>query len=97
MTIMRIHRDVFPHTDHGHTWVECLWFEEHRQRTSPIIPAAGYCDRLGQLPGGPIRCDLAAERQHYAPNGVDRAISSQTTHDTVYYHVGTVCIVPSRD
>jgi len=94
MTIRRIHRDVFPSTDHGHTWVECCWFEKDGQRTSPIIPTAGYCDRLGHLPGGPVRSDLQADEQHYAPDGVEGVVRSETTHGTAYYHVGTVCIVP---
>lgn len=93
MTTLRIHRDIFPRTDHGYTWVECFWFERDGERISPTIPSAGCCERLASLPGGPLRCDLVAEERRYAPDGVERTVKSETTHEG-YYHVGPVCIVP---
>lgn len=50
--VMRIHRDVFPYTDHGYTWVESYWFEQDGEIISPIIPGSGYTERLGRMPGG---------------------------------------------
>ncbi len=96
MTVMRIHRDTFPSTDHGYTWVEFMWFERDGRKLSPIIPSAGCCERLGHMPGGPVRCDFAAEERHYAPDGIARIEKSETVHDG-YYRVGTVCIVPDSD
>ena len=92
MVIMRIHRDTYPRTDHGYTWVECLWFERDGKKISPTIPSAGCCERLGSMPGGPIRCDFVAEEKHYAPEGVARIEKSETVHDDGYYRVGTMCI-----
>ena len=92
MITLRIHRDVFPRTDHGYTWVECVWFERDGEAISPTIPSAGCCERLGSLPGGPLRCDLPGEERHYAPEGVVRVVKSETIHDDGYYHVGPVCI-----
>jgi hypothetical protein len=40
MATLRIHRDIFPRTDHGYTWTECLWFERDGNTVSPTIPAA---------------------------------------------------------
>ena len=93
MTTMRIHRDIFPRTDHGYTWVECVWFERDGKTVSPTIPSAGCCERLGHMPGGPVSCDNAREERHYCPDGVQNVLTSETTHDG-YYRVGTVCIVP---
>jgi len=96
MVIMRIHRDTYPRTDHGYTWVECLWFERDGQIISPIIPSAGCCARLGSMPGGPIRCDIVRAERHYAPEGISRLEKSETIHDDGHYRVGTVCIVPDE-
>lgn len=96
MIVMRIHRDIFPYTDHGYTWVECMWFERDGKTVSPTIPSAGACERLGHMPGGPIRCDIVREERHYAPEGVDRIEKSERVHDGAYYRVGTVCIVPDE-
>ena len=95
-TVLRIHRDIFPRTDHGHTWVEGIWFERDGEKVSPTIPSAGACERLGSMPGGPVRCDLAAEQRHYAPERVERVVKTETTH-AGYYHVGPVCIVPQEN
>jgi hypothetical protein len=97
MVIMRIHRDTFPRTDHGYTWVECIWFERDGVRVSPLIPASGCCERLGHMPGGPIVCDIGAEQRHYAPDGVARIEKSESLHDQAFYQVGTVCIVPAPE
>jgi|GEM_PF-1236518 len=93
MVIMRIHRDIYPRTDHGHTWVEFIWFEEGGETISPIIPSAGCCERLGSMPGGPVRCDIVGEQKRYAPSGVARMEKSERLHDDGYYRVGPVCIV----
>lgn len=92
MVVMRIHRDVFPRTDHGYTWVECIWFERDGRRISPSIPSAGCNERLGTMPGGPVLCDFLAEQKHYAPEGVARTEKSETVHDDDFYRVGTVSI-----
>jgi hypothetical protein len=96
MTTLRIHRDIFPRTDHGYTWVEAVWFERGEERVSPIIPAAGCCERLSSMPGGPVLCDLRSEEKFYAPEGVTRIERSETTHDG-FYRVGTVCITKESD
>ena len=97
MTTLRIHRDIFPNTDHGYTWVECVWFERDGKTISPTIPAAGCCERLSSMPGGPVLCDMAHEQGHYAPEGVERVVKSEQTHDKHFYRVGTVCITPQGD
>ena len=97
MVVMRIHRDTFPLTDHGYTWVECIWFERDGKTVSPMIPSSGCCERLGHLPGGPLHCDILGEKKHYAPEGVTRIEKTETVHDEYYYRVGPVCIVPEGD
>ena len=92
MAVLRVHRDVYPRTDHGYTWVECLWFERDGERVSPTIPAAGCCERLGGLPGGPIHCNTLEEEKFYAPEGVEKTVKSETVHDDAFYRVGSVCI-----
>ena len=94
MVIMRIHRDIYPKTDHGYTWVECLWFERDGQQISPTIPSAGCCERLGDLPGGPVCCDFLAAQDRYAPEGFTRLEKTEAVHDDGYYRIGPVCIVP---
>jgi hypothetical protein len=94
MTTLRIHRDVYPKTDHGYTWVECIWFERDGKTVSPLIPSAGCCERLMNMPGGPIRCNVPREEQIYAPDGVERVEKSESVHDDCFYRVGTVCITP---
>jgi len=96
MIVMRIHRDTFPRTDHGYTWVECMWFERDGKKVSATIPSAGCCERLGQMPGGPVRCDIVAEERRYAPEGIDRIEKSEAVHDDRYYRVGSVCISPDE-
>ena len=96
-TILRIHRDIYPHTDHGYTWVECIWFERDGKTVSPTIPSAGCCERLGSMPGGPVRSDLGREEEIYAPDGVARVEKSEEVHDRYYYQVGTVCITPLEE
>lgn len=94
MITKRIHRDIFPDTDYGYTWTECIWFERDGRAISPSIPAAACCQRTGHLPGGPIKVDLAAEERHYAPEGVNRNYRTEHTHNG-YHRVGSVCIVPA--
>lgn len=97
MTILRIHRDIYPHTDHGYTWVEAVWFERDGKTVSPIIPAAGCCERLNSMPGGPVLCDMHREEELYAPDGVERVVKSNDVHDDGFYRVGTVCITKEGD
>jgi hypothetical protein len=93
----RIHRDIFPHTDHGYTWVEYYWFERNGERISPISPCAGCTERLGHMPGGPVGCPetQARDMAYYAPNGY-RILKTEETHQG-HYRVGTVSIVPIND
>lgn len=89
----RIHRDIFPNTDHGYTWVECYWYERDGRRISPTSPCAGCCERLGNLPGGPLGCkemeDL--DRQRFAPDGA-QTVKTEEIHDGPH-SVGPVSIV----
>jgi hypothetical protein len=93
MIVKRLHRDIFPHTDHGYTWIETLWYERDGERISPLIPAAGCTERLGHMPGGPIIADLEYERQRYAPDG-ERIVKSETIREG-FYRVNSVSIVPA--
>ena len=97
MVVMRIHRDVFPRTDHGYTWVECIWFVRDGRKVRPTIPSAGCCERLGRMPGGPLLCDFDAEMKHYVPEGVARTEKTETVHDDAFYRVGTVSITRDSD
>ena len=91
--VWRIHRDIYPDTDYGYTWVECYWFEHDGEHVSPICPSAGCCERTGNLPGGPLGCNESTRRDfgQYAPNG-HRIVKSEETH-CGRHKVGTVCIV----
>ena len=93
MTTMRIHRDIFPRTDHGYTWVECVWFERDGKTVSPTIPSAGCCERLGHMPGGRFEPGSNYSLSQLWLDCVQNVLRSETTHDA-YYRVGTVCIVP---
>jgi len=96
----RLQRDVFERSDHGLTWVESFWFETPEgDRVSPIIPAAGYCDRLGHLPGGPVADAgrLADEEKYYCgAGGASRFVKSEFHHNG-FWHIGPVCIVKIDD
>ncbi len=92
MVVLRIHRDTYPRTDHGYTWVERIWYEKDGKRISPLIPSAGCCERLGSMPGGPVRCDFVREEKHYAPDGVARTEKSEEVHDDGFYRVNSVSI-----
>ena len=71
MVIMRIHRDTYPRTDHGHTWVERIWFEKDGKRISPLIPSAGCCEQR-------LMCHPP---QNYKPNNPSALRrKSATTH-----------------
>ena len=96
MTVLRIHRDFYPKTDHGYTWVETIWFERDGKTVSPLIPAAGCCERLISMPGGPVICDMNREQQLYAPEGIERTVKTDSTHSG-FYRVGTVCITKEPD
>lgn len=88
----RIHRDTYPDTDYGYTWVECYWFERDGERISPTCPSGGCCERTGNLPGGPIgsmemmRMDFA----QYAPDKY-KTVKTEKIHNG-RYRVGTMCI-----
>ena len=92
MVVLRIHRDTYPRTDHGYTWVEHIWYEKDGKRISPLIPSAGSCERLGSMPGGPVRCDFVREEKLYAPDGVARTEKSEEVHDDGFYRVNSVSI-----
>lgn len=94
MTTLRIHRDNFPQTDHGFTWVEFYWFEDDQgERVSAVTPCAGACERLGNLPGGPINtAELFA--LDCADRKPSRTVKSDKTHDG-FHRVGSVCISPA--
>ncbi len=93
--VMRIHRDIYPDTDHGYTWVECYWFEVNGERVSPFIPGSGSTERLGSMPG-PIHSDPWQDCKHYL--GDHAADSPMVRSETVHsgrHKVGPVCIVPA--
>ncbi len=79
-------------TDHGYTWVERIWYEKDGKRISPLIPSAGCCERLGSMPGGPVRCDFVREEKLYAPEGVTRTEKTEEIHDDGFYRVNSVSI-----
>jgi len=89
----RIHRDVFPRTDHGYTWVEFCWYEnEEGDRCSAIFPVAGCNQRLGTMPGGPIPTpDWGFEERRF---NVTRLVNSEETHEG-FHKVGNVSITPT--
>ena len=95
--IYRIHRDEFPTTDHGFTWVEAAWFEDDKgKRISPISPVAGACQRLLHLPGGPIpQFDYAAELQLFGDGTPVRTEKTTERHEGFHY-VGPVSISKIR-
>ena len=95
MTTIRIHRDIYPETDHGYTWVECFWFERDGRRISPTIPGAGGTERLGHMPGGPITSHPWEEEKHYCNGKADRLEKTEATHKGHWY-VGSVCISQDR-
>lgn len=93
--VMRIHRDEYPDTDHGFTWVECAWFERDGQRFGAIFPVAGCTERLGTMPGGPIRCDLAGEVAYHTHGAPYRVEKSTDVHSKFHY-VGSMTISTER-
>lgn len=91
---LRVHRDIFPATDHGYTWIETVWFERDGKRVSPTMPAAGCTERLGHMPGGSIPARrLRDDEKHYCGGLAARTVKSETVHPE-YHHVGTICIRP---
>ena len=94
MTTKHTHRDIFPQTDHGYTWIETIWFSRDGERCSPFIPAAGCTERLGHMPGGPLLTDPWAEEKHYCGGKAGRVLKTETTH-AGYHHVGTCFITPT--
>jgi hypothetical protein len=93
MTILRIHKDIFPHSDHGYTWVECYWYERDGQRISAITPGAGCNERLGAMPGGAIMNFMPEDNARFQP---ERTVKSEKEH-AGYYKIGTCSIVRSGD
>ena len=90
----RIHRSIFPYTDHGYTWIETCWYEhEEGKRCSPQFPVAGCCARLMHLPGGPIPlADFEWEERDF---NVVRTVKTEQEHPEFHY-VGTVSITQTR-
>ncbi len=93
VVVRRVHRSIFPNTDHGYTWVEHYWYERDGHRVGAISPCAGCCERLGNLPGGPLGCPEMEEydRKRHAPDGAE-TVYSEETHDGMH-RVGNVSIV----
>jgi hypothetical protein len=86
-----IHRDIYPHTDHGYTWVECCWYERDGRRCSAQFPVAGCCERLMHLPGGPLPDpDWEWEERRF---NVVRTVKTEEIHEGLY-SVGSVSITP---
>ena len=97
MFTAHIHRDIWPHTDHGYTWVESYWFERDGKHVSPIMAGSGSCERLGNLPGGAIACRFEDELEYYGKGEKpERTLKTERKHDG-YYHVGSVAIVRIGD
>lgn len=94
MTTYRLHRDIFPQTDFGYTWIESYWFERDGERISAISPAGGCTERLGHLPGGsPDIANLAYDLDRFDCTG--RApVKSETVHQGAY-RVTTACVIPA--
>lgn len=88
--VKHIHREIYPLTDHGYTWVEYMWFEVEGVRTSPVIPTKAYTEKLGTLPAGPIRCDFDYWYREYAPNGFTCTIETDNINDDGFYEVRAV-------
>lgn len=82
-TIMRVHTDTYPQTDHGYSWTETIWFERDGQRISPTIPGAAYCARLIHWPGDFVRIvTIDDETRHYCGEGVrSKIVKSEQSHD----------------
>lgn len=79
----RIHRSIFPHTDHGYTWVECAWYEQNGRRVSAQFPVAGCNERLSAMPGGHIPTpDWEWEERRF---NVVRLVNTEETHDEFHY------------
>lgn len=91
MVELHIHRSVYPETDHGYTWVEHIQFVRDGKAISPWIPAAGCTERLGTMPGGPVKCNAWEEEKYYCGGKADRIVKSETVN-TGRWHVGPVCI-----
>lgn len=91
MLTERLHRDIFPYTDHGYTWVETIWWEDNGERISPMIPAGACNERLGQMPGGPMIDRTQEERAFYVKGRLCRVRKTETIHQG-RYRVGSVCI-----
>lgn len=94
--IFRIHKSIFPNTDHGFTWTECGWYEMDGQRITATFPVAACCERTGELPGGPIIADLAWEERHARKTAGGYAepietVRSERTHPEKHY-VYSTCI-----
>lgn len=94
MLTERLHRDIFPYTDHGYTWIETIWWEENGDRISPMIPAGQCNERLGNMPGGPILNRVPDERAFYLRGRPARLLKTETMHDKHHYRVTSVSIVP---
>ena len=87
----RIHRSIFPHTDHGYTWIEQCWYEdENGKRVSCMFPVAGCCERLMHMPGGAIPIpDWEYEERNFT---VTRTVNTEETHEGMH-EVNSVSIV----
>ena len=94
MFTKHVHRSIFPNTDHGYTWIEQMWFENDTRRCSAVVCVGGCTERLGHMPGGPIRCDLEWEESHACKGGkADKTEYTEEIHDG-FHKVNSVSIVP---
>lgn len=86
---LRVHRDIYPATDHGYTWAESAWIEDGDGcRLSPVTPVGECSARNGDLPAGKM---LPGAIDHllatYAPEGAERTPPTETIHVGHFYAV----------
>lgn len=93
--VKRIHRDVFPHTDYGYTWVECYWYERDGHRVSATSPCGGCCERTGHLPGGPLGNAemMALDDLRFCGRSCPSPVRTETVHERPH-RVNSVSIMP---
>jgi hypothetical protein len=90
MKSIHYHTDVFRETDHGYAWVEYYWLEVDGVRRSAVTPHAACCQRLGDMPGGPIRSYLLEDKDRWQP---EREVRSTTEH-LGFWKIGACSMTP---
>ena len=86
MTVLCVHQDLYPYTDHGRTCIQLIWYEKDGEVVSPKIRSAAWCERFGAMPPS-VCCPFIEEKRRYAPHGVDSIKMTEKTHDEAYYMV----------